>query len=115
MLDAASLKAIALEARHCFLLEDAPDFVELFHQSMGLLQAELQQPAGHDQAKLYQDLVRAAHSIKGGAGIAELSTLHNLAHQMEDLLEAIAAGRIKEEQTALDLISLAMEDRKSVV
>lgn len=79
MLDAASLKAIALEARHCFLLEDAPDFVELFHQSMGLLQAELQQPAGHDQAKLYQDLVRAAHSIKGGAGIAELSTLHNLA------------------------------------
>ncbi|ACB00575.1 MULTISPECIES: response regulator [Cyanophyceae] len=110
MLDAASLKAIALEARHCFLLEDAPDFVELFHQSMGLLQAELQQPAGHDQAKLYQDLVRAAHSIKGGAGIAELSTLHNLAHQMEDLLEAIAAGRIKEEQTALDLISLAMEE-----
>lgn len=29
---------------------------------------------------------------------------------MEDLLEAIAAGRIKEEQTALDLISLAMEE-----
>ncbi len=110
MLDAASLKAIALEARHCFLLEDAPDFIELFHQSMGLLQAEFQQPGGQDKARLYQDLVRAAHSIKGGAGIAELTTLHNLAHQMEDLLEAIAAGRIEQEQVGLDLISLAMEE-----
>ncbi|MBV5260511.1 hybrid sensor histidine kinase/response regulator [Synechococcus moorigangaii CMS01] len=110
MLDAASLKAIALEARHCFLLEDAPDFIELFHQSMGVLQGELQQPSGQDKGRLYQDLVRSAHSIKGGAGIAELTTLHNLAHQMEDLLEAIAAGRVVEEQAGLELIKLAMEE-----
>jgi chemotaxis protein histidine kinase CheA/ActR/RegA family two-component response regulator len=115
MLDAASLQAIALEARHCFLYEDAPDFINLFQQSVKQLQTELKQPTGADTQSLYKDLVRSAHSIKGGAGLAELATLSQLSHEMEDLLEAMAEGRIQDQVTGLELVTLAMEEVQSCV
>ncbi|MGB2924583.1 MAG: hybrid sensor histidine kinase/response regulator [Limnothrix sp.] len=115
MLDAASLKAIALEARQCFLYEDAPDFINLFHQSVKQLQAELAQPTGADLDGLYKDLVRSAHSIKGGAGLADLSVLGKLSHNMEDLLETMAAGRIQDQSTGLELVTLAMEEVQNCV
>ncbi|AFY37108.1 CheA signal transduction histidine kinase [[Leptolyngbya] sp. PCC 7376] len=115
MLDAASLKAIALETRHCFLLEDAPDFINLFNDSAAQLREELQQPTGADTSALYKNLVRAAHSIKGGAGLAELSLLNRLAHKMEDLLELMAEGRIQDQFTGIELVSLAMEEVQSCI
>lgn len=115
MLDAASLKEIALEARHCFLFEDAPDFINLFHQSVKQLQSEMAQPTGADIGDLYKDLVRSAHSIKGGAGLAELTVLSRLAHNMEDLLEIMAAGRITDQATGLELVILAMEEAQSCI
>lgn len=115
MLDAASLQAIALEARQCFLYEDAPDFINLFQQSVKQLQIELKQPTGANTQSLYKDLVRSAHSIKGGAGLAELTTLTDLAHRMEDLLEAMAEGRIQDEITGLELVILAMEEVQGCV
>lgn len=115
MLDADSLRAIALEARQCFLLEDAPDFIGLFNQSVKALQQELNQPSGGDREKLYKNLVRAAHSIKGGAGLAEMQGLYELAHQMEDLLEAMAEGRIKDQWTGLELVTLAMEEAQHCI
>ncbi|WP_024546894.1 response regulator [Picosynechococcus sp. NKBG15041c] len=110
MLDADSLRAIALEARQCFLLEDAPDFIGLFNQSVKALQQELDQPSGGDRQNLYKDLVRSAHSIKGGAGLAEMQGLYQLAHHMEDLLEAVAEGQIEDQSMALELVVLAMEE-----
>ncbi len=115
MLDAASLKAIALEARHCFLYEDAPDFINLFYGSIKQLKSELAQPTGADIDSLYKDLVRSAHSIKGGAGLAELTVLNQLAHKMEDLLEAMAEGRVQDQETGLELVTLAMEEVQSCV
>ncbi|OKH19218.1 hybrid sensor histidine kinase/response regulator [[Limnothrix rosea] IAM M-220] len=115
MLDAASLKAIALEARHCFLLEDAPDFITLFYGSIKQLKNELAQPTGANIGGLYKDLVRSAHSIKGGAGLAELTPLNQLAHKMEDLLEAMAEGRVQDQTTGLELVTLAMEEVQNCV
>ena len=110
MLDAASLKAIALETRHCFLFEDAPDFINLFNDSAQQLRTELQQPTGADTSALYKNLVRSAHSIKGGAGLAELGLLNKLAHKMEDLLELMGEGRIPDPLTGIELVSMAMEE-----
>ncbi len=39
-----------------------------------------------DRQELHRALIRAAHSLKGGAGMAELPALSKLAHILEDLL-----------------------------
>ena len=109
MLDAASLEAITLEARQCFLTEDAPDYLLLLHQGIeSLRQAETEKltPA----ASIYQNLIRAAHSLKGGAGIAQLPQLQQLAHRLEDLLQAMAGGKIADLSLAIELITLSLEN-----
>jgi hypothetical protein len=45
VLDTASLKAILLEARSCFLYEDAPDYLVMLEQGMQKLVAFARNPA----------------------------------------------------------------------
>lgn len=118
VLDTASLEAILLEARSCFLYEDAPDYLEMLEQGMQKLVSFASSPeAETDQIKHeYTLLMRAAHSIKGGAGIAELPTLHLLAHKLEDLLEALNEGRVETQtDTAYELLFLGIEQVKELV
>lgn len=64
----------------------------------------------------YTVLMRAAHSIKGGAGIAELPVLHKLAHKLEDLLEALNDGRAASQiDTAYELLFIGIEQVKELV
>ena len=114
MLDAASLEAITLEARQCFLTEDAPDYLLLLHQGIeSLTQAKKEKltPA----ANIYQNLIRAAHSLKGGAGIAQLPQLQQLAHRLEDLLQAMAGGQIADLSLAIELITLSIESINQLI
>ncbi len=118
VLDAASLEAILLEARSCFLYEDAPDYLEMLEQGMQKLVAFARNPVSvSGEIKLeYTALMRAAHSIKGGAGIAELPALHKLAHKLEDLLEALNEGRVQEQiDTAHELLIIGIEQVKELV
>ena len=114
MLDAASLEAITLEARQCFLTEDAPDYLLLLHQGIeSLTQAKKEKltPA----ASIYQNLIRVAHSLKGGAGIAQLPQLQQLAHRLEDLLQAMAGGKIADLTLAIELITLSLESINQLI
>ena len=114
MLDAASLEAITLEARQCFLTEDAPDYLLLLHQGIeSLTQAEKAKLT--PPASIYPNLIRAAHSLKGGAGIAQLPQLQQLAHRLEDLLQAMAGGEIADLSLGIELITLSIESINQLI
>lgn len=119
VLDAASLEAILLEARSCFLYEDAPDYLTVLDRGMQRLVTIAANPTSTSNNELkheYIELMRAAHSIKGGAGIAELPALHKLAHKLEDLLQALAEGRVEaQKDTAYELLSIGIEQVNDLV
>ncbi len=84
-LNSDMLASLAQEARQCFLEEDAPDY-------LATLQQGLSQPDPD-----YNALMRAAHSLKGGAGLAQLTHLGRLSHLLEDVLEALRDQRLRPE------------------
>ncbi|MGC9502334.1 response regulator [Baaleninema sp.] len=100
-LDPAVLEAIAQEARQCFLEEDAPGYLDALQQ--GLRQMAEGIPPD------YRALMRAAHSVKGGAGVAQMPGLSTLAHKLEDLLEAWNEERIQDLDSALALMQQGLE------
>ncbi len=85
------LEAIAQESRNCFLYEEAPDYLVILEQGI----ARLGNPKGTiNLDEQYQKLIRVAHSLKGGAGLAEMPALSQLSHKLEDLLIAIQEKRV---------------------
>ena len=107
MLDAASLDSITQEARSCFLYEDAPEYLAAFES--GLQQLTLSIPGSQPDVGVYNGLMRSAHSLKGGAGIAQLPHLQRLSHQLEDLLEALNGGRVADSEQAHQLLFEGLE------
>lgn len=101
-LDPSILESITQEARQCFLEEDAPNYLQVLQQGLERL--------AHRQAPDYQALMRAAHSIKGGAGVAQIPELSELAHRLEDLLEAWNQNRIQNTDLALELLQRGLEE-----
>jgi type IV pili sensor histidine kinase/response regulator len=111
MLDAATLEAITQEARQAFLDEDAPECLEMLAGGFQELESLLpQRPAESVLRPIFKTMGRAAHSLKGGAGMAGLGKLNVLCHRMEDLFEALELGQIAEPETALALLSMALEE-----
>lgn len=78
-LDEVTLAAMTQEARQCFLDEDAPNYLQI-------LENEIKQ--GCQQADFTQ-ILRASHSLKGGAGIADIHSVRALAHYLEDVIDVI--------------------------
>ncbi|BAQ63306.1 response regulator [Geminocystis sp. NIES-3709] len=116
MLDAASLAAIAEEARICFLEEDAPEYLDILTKGIDDLKQSFQE--NNDTQKLeflYKELGRAAHSIKGGAGMAEMPVVSKLAHKVEDIFEALQQDRISDFNTTFELLSLAIDDLENLI
>lgn len=109
-LDAASLEAITQEIRTCFLYEDAPDHLAILDAGIRQLRAENPTTKGIE----YADLMRAAHSLKGGAGIAQFFTLSRLAHKLEDLLQALQQEQVQPEP-AIELLSVSVEQITTLI
>lgn len=110
VLDAASLEAIIQEIRTCFLYEDAPDHLAVLEQGI----RQLRSNSVHSQAE-YDALMRAAHSLKGSSGLAQLLTLSRLAHKLEDLLEALHQGRVQQQEAAYELLSASVEQISNLI
>lgn len=103
-LDPAILAAITAEARQCFLDEDAPEYLQLLEQGC------------QDRDRLdFNALLRAAHSLKGGAGLASLSSLQQLAHKLEDVLVGLQQGIISEVELAWALVEKSIDEVGYVV
>lgn len=103
-LDPAILAAITAEARQCFLDEDAPEYIEM-------LGAGIQNRAEPD----FNALLRAAHSLKGGAGLASLGSLQQLAHKLEDVLVGLQQSTIPEVELAWILVENSIDEIGYVV
>ncbi|MEO0011861.1 MAG: hypothetical protein RLZZ535_250, partial [Cyanobacteriota bacterium] len=103
-LDPAILAAITAEARQCFLDEDAPEYIEM-------LKTGIQDRAHPDFTALF----RAAHSLKGGAGLACLTSLQQLAHKLEDVLVGLQQEQIAEVELAWALVENSIDEIGFVV
>jgi chemotaxis protein histidine kinase CheA/ActR/RegA family two-component response regulator len=103
-LDPAILAAITAEARQCFLDEDAPEYLEM-------LRTGIEDRANPD----FNGLLRAAHSLKGGAGLACLTSLQKLSHKLEDVLVALQQSQITEIELAWALVENSIDEIGFVV
>ena len=108
MLDSTQLDTIAREARMCFLYEDAPDYQKQ-------LEAGLNDLYHGNPKTAIRSLMNTAHGLKGGAGIAQLTALSDLAHQIEDLLEALDQQRVTETDLAYHLLSEGVTEITSLI
>ena len=116
MLDAATLEAITQEARTAFLEEDAPLCLTLLLEGLPKLEIAIATDQSIEYCQpIYKNLGRAAHSLKGGAGMAVMPTLNQLCHKMEDLFEALEQGRVEDNITAFGLLSLATEEVQTLI
>ncbi|WP_162615660.1 response regulator [Pseudanabaena sp. ABRG5-3] len=100
------LKEIAIETRQCFLSEDAPTYLANFQK--GLAQLQSGKPD-------YVFLMHAAHSLKGGSAIAELNSLSQIAHKLEDLLEILQHNEFCDRTTIAEVLSHGIDEVASVI
>ena len=103
-LDPAILAAITAEARQCFLDEDAPEYLQMLESGV----------QGRENAD-YTALLRAAHSIKGGAGLASLTSLQQLAHKLEDVLVGLQQEKIAEVELAWAIVEKSINEVEYIV
>jgi type IV pili sensor histidine kinase/response regulator len=108
-LDSSSLDLINQEVRNCFLYEDVPDYLVALEQNIELLLGNDRNLSAAEQKPIYQELMRIAHSLKGGAGIAQLFNLSRLAHQLENLIEALEKEQITDLRSAQDFLAEGVE------
>jgi chemotaxis protein histidine kinase CheA/ActR/RegA family two-component response regulator len=106
VLDANSLDAIEQEVRNCFLYEDVPEYLSALERDLQLLNLD---DKTVDRAELYKSLMRTTHSLKGGAGIAQLPNLSNLSHKLEDLSIALQNGKVADLEIANSLLTYSFE------
>lgn len=99
-LDAATLAAMTQEARICFLDEDAPEYLQT-------LETGLQH---RHNSPNFTELLRATHSLKGGAGLAQLPSLGELSHRLEDLLEAIQQQTVSDIEESWTLLEWGVSE-----
>ncbi len=100
------LHEISIETRQCFLREDAPNYLANLQQ--GLAQLQSGQPD-------YIFLMHAAHSLKGGSAIAELSSLSQLAHKLEDILEVLQHHEFGDRAMIAQVLSHGIDEVASVI
>jgi chemotaxis protein histidine kinase CheA/ActR/RegA family two-component response regulator len=104
MLNLEQLGAIEQEVRLCFVREDAPDYLRDLEQGiLGIGQAGEGNPD-------WAELLRAAHTLKGGAGLAQLYGIASLTHSLEDVLNALRDRRFTQPELVQDLLLRGLDD-----
>ncbi|MEM9274409.1 MAG: response regulator [Cyanobacteria bacterium P01_F01_bin.143] len=104
-LDPSVLASITQEARQCFLDEDAPEYLQTLIEGL----------QERDHAPDFISLLRAAHSLKGGAGLAGIPSLQELAHKLEDVLTSLEQGEVSQTDWAWDLVAQAIDETSFVL
>ncbi len=95
-----------LSARKEFLAE-FEDLLESMAADLVTLEDLL--AAGGDDPDLVNSLFRSFHTIKGLAGMLSLHPIGNLAHSLEDLLDAARLGRLETNEGILRLLYRGVE------
>ncbi|MEM8778161.1 MAG: hybrid sensor histidine kinase/response regulator [Cyanobacteria bacterium P01_G01_bin.49] len=85
-----------------FFIEEVPELLQMIETGLLTLKEERSQSKVHE-------IMRAAHSIKGGAASVELDTIKILAHRIEDIFKAFYDETV-EIDTALESLLLRAYD-----
>ncbi len=83
--------------------QDAADTVRDLEQALILLEES------PDDPELVNRIFRAAHTIKGNAGIVGLSTLASFTHTMETVLDAVRSGRILVDEVLISALLASVD------
>ena len=70
-----------------FFIEEAPELLQVIEEGLLTLREE------RSTAKVH-DLMRAAHSIKGGSASVGLEAIKSLAHRLEDIFKALYSDEV---------------------
>lgn len=87
-----------------FFFEEAQEHLAILEK--GLLQLE---QVGVADPVIVQELFRAAHTLKGSAGLVKLTTISQVAHRLEDVLEALRDGKKTLSRHGLDAMLHALD------
>jgi len=69
-------------------------------------------PTNHDAV---DEIFRAAHTLKGGAGTVEMTELAGFTHVMEDLLDAIRSKTVKVDEDVIDALLAGIDIIKAML
>lgn len=69
----------------------------------------LEKATGDDGRQRVQQLLRAVHSIKGGAGFSGCHTIEQVAHLVESVLEAVDRGEVAKDSPTVDVLLTATD------
>ena len=87
-----------------FFFEEADEHFTTLE--MGLLRIE-QSPAA--LAEVIDEMFRAAHTLKGSAGLVKLTTISQIGHRLEDCMEAIRDGKVTVSRQRIDFMLFALD------
>ncbi|WP_404365863.1 Hpt domain-containing protein [Marinobacter sp.] len=97
-----------------------PELAEIFLEEAGeIINTTAEQlhqwQANPDQPELVKELQRELHTLKGGARMADISPIADIAHEMETLFERIAEGRISATAARTELALRAHDQLAALV
>ncbi|MDX1800742.1 MAG: Hpt domain-containing protein, partial [Marinobacter sp.] len=97
-----------------------PELAEIFLEEAGEIihtTAEQLHQWQHDpdQPELVKELQRELHTLKGGARMANIAPIADVAHEMETLFERIAEGRIEATEARRDLALRAHDQLAALI
>lgn len=106
--------ATPLESSGALTDEDAElvdIFVEEAEEILGLSDALMQQWLAADpgDTSAVSEIQRALHTLKGGARLANFSTIGDLTHELESVLEAVTEGRLTSEPQLPTLVQHGLD------
>ncbi len=99
-------KEISPKAMKEFISE-AEEIIERLNRN--LLRLDRRDQGGRVDPDTLNEIFRAAHSLKGLAGMFGVSTMTTLAHQLEEMLDRLRLGKISMTGSLLDLLFEALE------
>ena len=85
-----------------FFIEEAPELLQVLESGLLTLRQE------RSTAKVH-DLMRAAHSLKGGAASVDLHAIKTIAHRLEDILKAFYSDDVVIDSTLESLLLRAYD------
>lgn len=72
-----------------YFIEEAKDHLNTIEQGLLSLQNTM------EDTEMVNEVFRAAHSVKGGAGMLGINSIHRTAHRLEDCLKVIQESPVK--------------------
>ena len=116
MMSQVNLDAIEQEVRLCFIQEDAPEHLATLERGVLLLnQVGEELFSSGELPQEWREMMRAAHTLKGGAALSQLQGLSELAHRVEDLLQAVGDRRVNHPQVACELLIHAIDEMRVIL